>query len=595
MAFVVFSFSRSISLRDAERVAIRAVASARQVDLASKNLILPNTGLDKALEHWKASVSTFDTAFTDLFSRVQPIGNGELTQKTVNARNAWKRISDSVKEGDAIVQAVQSGPYRDLVSSDGVLVAYSRVSTSGSGLAKDVYTLDRLISYQRLLDQFLPTVITALEYVASDLVTISDTYQRRANLVAIIAAIAAFIASLISIQIFSTSLARRVGVLESAMALASKKNFTRRAVDPSKDELGALGRYLNQTLDTLRAFLGDVQCAADGVAALKDELSSESSEVAASLSQIASNVSSVRTELERLRSGIADAAHRIAGVESSAATVFDLAGRQAEGAGRVASSMARMDTAIAGAASLTRERRSRGDALAALVSEGSEKISRSNDSMREIAKDVHRIKEVLELIESVADNTNLLAMNAAIEAAHAGDAGRGFAVVADEIRKLSDTTSDNARTIGEVLGSMASRVDVAMGASEESFASFRTIEDDSSKLAAALDGITRGMDELSALSTSTLSEAKTMAESAMDIKRNAEFVRVNAQANAVLMGDLDRAADSVLSAASEISSGSEGMVASIEHLNAHAETSRERVEELHAGMAGFILEDDSCS
>ncbi len=119
------------------------------------------------------------------------------------------------------------------------------------------------------------------------------------------------------------------------------------------------------------------------------------------------------------------------------------------------------------------------------------------------------------LIESVADSTNLLAMNAAIEAAHAGDAGRGFAVVADEIRKLSDSTGENARTIGSVLGSMASRVTAALDASEESFASFRTIEEDSAELASALDGIARAMDELASLSVASLSESKTMAESAI--------------------------------------------------------------------------------
>jgi len=103
--------------------------------------------------------------------------------------------------------------------------------------------------------------------------------------------------------------------------------------------------------------------------------------------------------------------------------------------------------------------------------------------------DFEGIVEIIELIDQISEQTNILSMNAAIESAHAGSAGKGFAVVAEEIRKLAESTQDNAQRIGEALTSITDKIALALDASEAASRSFDSINADVVGFVTAMDGI----------------------------------------------------------------------------------------------------------
>ena len=130
--------------------------------------------------------------------------------------------------------------------------------------------------------------------------------------------------------------------------------------------------------------------------------------------------------------------------------------------------------------------------------EGRSQMSGSADALRTMRDSASSIVEVVNVIRSVASQTNLLAMNAAIEAAHAGEAGKGFSVVADEIRKLSEETNENVRIIDADIEKTFASMKTATDVNESAQAIFKKVDEEADAVASAMDEIGRGLSEISA-------------------------------------------------------------------------------------------------
>jgi len=215
---------------------------------------------------------------------------------------------------------------------------------------------------------------------------------------------------------------------------------------------------------------------------------------------------------------------------------------------QVARASSAIEEMAAAAESLSKQASNKKEAIRELVETsktGEVVLASMTQSMDQIQESAKRVVELSAIIGDVADRTNLLGMNASIEAAHAGAAGRGFAVVANEIRALSVETGKSARVIADTLKESQAVIGSSVAKSGEALASFRKITEDVRGVSLMIEELLSSIQELSAGSADVVSAVEAVA----DLTRSTE-IAVDRSCEG--MGDSLRGMDAVAEIASRV-------------------------------------------
>jgi methyl-accepting chemotaxis protein len=241
----------------------------------------------------------------------------------------------------------------------------------------------------------------------------------------------------------------------------AKGDMTVRAACDSKDELGALAAAVNLMAEETNRVLSSVVTASGRLAAASAELQSGSAQISANIEEVASQSSSV--------------AHA--------------SGEMAETSGEIARNCAR----AAGSSAQVNGSAQRGSTIIQGTVQGMQQISdrvrQSAECVTKLGVQSEQIGEIIGTIEDIADQTNLLALNAAIEAARAGEQGRGFAVVADEVRALATRTTKATKDIGEMICAIQREIKEAVCGMDSGMEEAAKGTGEAAKSSAALDEI----------------------------------------------------------------------------------------------------------
>jgi methyl-accepting chemotaxis protein/ABC-type sugar transport system substrate-binding protein len=306
------------------------------------------------------------------------------------------------------------------------------------------------------------------------------------------------LSAILSIVIAEFLVVRRLQAYGLGIDLSSSRSVDLRVRLPvsRRDELSRFGRSFNILLAKIHGVIFQLKSIASRGAEIGDELAAGSEEIAASVEESARTVESISGNSRALAERTVSARHSVGEIGAS---IDGIVASIASQASMIGQSSAAVEQLIASIGSLNASAQSRTgllERIRELTVVGEESMADSLDAMKRVEESAGSIAEIVSVITSIAGQTDLLAMNAAIEAAHAGNVGRGFGVVADEIRKLSVATSANATDIRADLAGIVEGIAESNRLVSSSDVAMREMAEGMRGLASVLGEILSGLKEM---------------------------------------------------------------------------------------------------
>ncbi len=599
--YTIFSFSGVVALQNYRSQTGKAVTEWLKIRIFTSDIFTISLDTETVDAEWTDRKQAFLTAFELVTNSPLRKTLSKTTNESItNATNVKQLIDVTFLTLDQEMLGIRTNPldngmkrklkdngiikvYNNLVSdgtqgSGGIAILYLRLQQSISSM--NIYSAP----FEKLLDTFQ--------------VSLEEELTRKTREVTIQSLVLLGLISLILFLVISritTRITKRLDIIGLTTSQIANKKLTVAVSDSASDEIGALAYHLNDTVSILNMFMSSVKSTADEATGMSESINFSAGEVTAATTEITANIGSLEQQFGYLKTAVENATGALNSMSSFLVNFMADINSQDSAIAASSLSITGMNQSIALITREGKEKVKQITELKRVASDGEEKIENTETLLIEVTAKLDEVYTFIALINSIAEQTSILSMNAAIESAHAGEAGKGFAVVADEIQKLAESTTENGQLITETLSEIIKNVQEARNSSQSATQAFNNTS-------AGIDALIETLNEIVNAIVSIDKRSGTLADSSAEVYRSTKELSAKT-------GQLDTLRQTVIreiqqmesifaearGGISEINTGTGDILAKIMNIHNLSTESKTKMVYLHSKLNEFETNDVTSS
>jgi methyl-accepting chemotaxis protein len=357
-----------------------------------------------------------------------------------------------------------------------------------------------------------------------------------------------------------------------------------------KDEIGDMAKVFNGTLEKIRSLVFTIKKQSATLFDIGSELSSNMTETAAAINEITANIQSIKG---RVINQSASVTETNATMEQITVNIEKLDGhvdRQSESVSQSSSAIEEMLANIQSVSQTLIKNAVNVKELIDASEVGRSGLQEVASDIQEIARESEGLLEINAVMENIASQTNLLSMNAAIEAAHAGEAGKGFAVVADEIRKLAENSGEQSKTISTVLKKIKDSIDKITKSTDSVLNKFEAIDGGVRTVSDQEENIRNAMEEQNAGSQQILEAIGQLNEVTRMVKDGSVQMLEGSRQIIQESKNLELATGEISNGMNEMATGADQINVAVTRVNTISGENKESIDILVGEVSKFKVE-----